>query len=219
MRPSAQRLEAAVAAGIDTIGQIRILSGHPLAAYGLCHLDDIDKVADPAAQLEQVSDPTASRRLSTYAADGTYRFTKGQLNLQGGWLMLLGDADALLTALDGFYPASVALWLAHQDSRLHVQPLRDKLARQTGMYRFAKNISDQGAQQLIQSVCGPANQCVKHILWPISADVPLADSEASRFRGVLTHINPARAIPLLCQEACNHFVAEARKVSKAEAGV
>jgi sirohydrochlorin cobaltochelatase len=219
MRPSAQRLAQAVAAGIDTIGQIRILTGRPEAAYGLCHLDDIARIDDPSANLERVTDPAESRRLSTYAADGTYRFTKGQLNLQGGWLMLLEDADALLAALDGFYPASVALWLAQQDGRLHVLTLRDKLARQTGMYRFAKNISDAGAQQLIQTVCGPSNQCVKHILWPISPDVPLEDSEASRFRGVLAGIDPARAIPMVCQEACNHFVAEARKVSKAEAGV
>jgi sirohydrochlorin cobaltochelatase len=219
MRPSAQRLAAAVAAGIDTIGQIRILTGRLDAAFALCHLDDLGRVDDPAALLERVTDPDAARRLSTYAADGSYRFTKGQLNLAGGWLMLLDDPDALLTALDGFYPASVALWLAGQDGRLVVQPLRDKLARQTGMYRFAKNISDTGAQQLVQRVCGPSNQCVKHILWPISAEVPLDDSEASRFRGVLAGVDPARAIPLLCQEACNHFVAEARKISKAEAGV
>lgn len=219
MRPSAQRLAQAVAAGIDTIGQLRILTGLAEASYGLCHLDDVEQLDNPAHSLERVTDPTASRRLSTYAADGTYRFTKGQLNLQGGWLMLLDDADALLTALDGFYPASVALWLAQQDGRLHVLTLRDKLARQTGMYRFAKNISDAGAQRLVQSVCGPSNQCVKHILWPISSDVPLDDSEASRFRGVHASVDPARAIPMVCQEACNHFVAEARKVSKAEAGV
>lgn len=213
MRPSAQRLAAAIAAGIDTIGQLRILTNQPGAAYVLCHLDDL-------GQLESLTvhrGPGAARDLSTFAADGSYRFTKGQLNLAGGWLMLLADADELLTALDGFYPASVGLWLAQQDGRLRVQNLRDKLARQTGMYRFAKNISDAGAQQLVQSVCGPSNQCVKHILWQISSDVPLEDSEASRFRGTLAE--PARCIPLVCQEACNHFVAEARKVSKAEAGV
>jgi hypothetical protein len=57
---------------------------------------------------------------------------------------------------------------------------------------------------------------VKKILWRIAAATPLAESEASRFPGVLPGVAPAAAIPLLCQEACNHFVAECRKVAKAE---
>ena len=213
MRISAQRLARAVAEGADTIGQIRILPGRDGSAYWLCHVDDVDRVE--SSDLERTDDPAEARRLSTFAADGTYRFAKSQLNLQGGWLMALADAGELLDALDGFYPAAVGVWLAHRDGRLHVQNLRDKLARQTGMYRNAKNLSDAGAQTLVRAVCGPANRCVKRILWKISAEVPLEDSEASRFPGHLA-ASDERAIPLLCGEACNHFVAEARKAAKAE---
>jgi hypothetical protein len=58
---------------------------------------------------------------------------------------------------------------------------------------------------------------VKKILWQIDETTPLEDSEASRYEGVVGDIDPGAAIPLLCREACNHFVAEARKASKAEA--
>jgi sirohydrochlorin cobaltochelatase len=102
------------------------------------------------------------------------------------------------------------------DGRLEVELLRDKLNRQTGMYRFARNLSDAGAQALVREVCGPGNCCVKKILWGLDAETPLEDSEVSRFDGVVGDIDRATAIPLRCREACNHFVAEARKASKAE---
>jgi hypothetical protein len=84
------------------------------------------------------------------------------------------------------------------------------------MYRFARNISDEGAQKLVQTVCGPAHQCAKRILWNITQDTPLEDSEASRFNGIPGNVPETEAIPLLCREACNHFVAECRRVAKQE---
>ena len=105
-------------------------------------------------------------------------------------------------------------WGVPEGHTIEVQNLREKLNRQTGMYKFAKNISDAGAQRLVQEVCGPGNCCVKNILWQLDAETPLEDSEASRHNGIVDDSN--KAIPLLCREACNHFVAETRKASKAE---
>lgn len=206
----AERLAQAVRDGIRQIGEIAILPDTHGAAYALCHLDDRESLAS----LEIHRSPDAARDLSIWAADGHYRFTKGELSLQRGWLLLLDDATQLRAALDLFYPAAAGLWFAETDGRLDVQHLRDKLARQTGMYQFAKNISTAGAQRLVREVCGPGNCCVKKILWQIDADTPLEDSEASRYPGHLD--NGMDAIPLLCREACNHFVAETRKASKAE---
>ena len=84
------------------------------------------------------------------------------------------------------------------------------------MYRFARTISDSGAQSLVQHVCGPAHNCARRILWKIDADTPLDDSDASRYSGIPTNIPESEAIPLLCREACNHFVAECRKAAKQE---
>jgi sirohydrochlorin cobaltochelatase len=130
--------------------------------------------------------------------------------------MTLANAEELRQALDHFYPACVGLHLAHQHGTLEVQNLRDKLNRQTGMYRYARTISDAGAQKLVQEVCGPAHQCAKRILWQIDENTPLEESEASQFNGVPGDFAASEAIPLLCREACNHFVAECRKAAKAE---
>ncbi|GAA5483715.1 DR2241 family protein [Haloferula sargassicola] len=207
----AEKLAQALRDGIRQIGEIAILPDAAGAAFALCHLEDVDRLD----ALEVRRDPAAARDLSTWAADGHYRFTKSELSLKRGWLLLLDDVGQLRTALDLFYPAALGVWLAHQSGDPGIENLRDKLNRQTGMYRFARNLSTPGAQRLVRETCGPENCCVKRILWQIDDETPLEDSEASRFPGYLETGRPA--IPLLCREACNHFVAEARKASKAEA--
>ncbi|MCW1884923.1 DR2241 family protein [Luteolibacter flavescens] len=208
-----ERLTEAIAGGICQIGQVAILPQAGGAGHVLRHIDDGDTAAD---LLENHHGPAAARDISTWTEDGRYRFTKAEQSLKRGWQLHLADDAELLQALDLFYPAAVGLWLAQQDGRLEVEHLRDKLNRQTGMYRFARNLSDTGAQALVREVCGPANCCVKKILWQIDADTPLEDSEASRYDGIPGDRDRTRALPLLCREACNHFVAEARKASKAE---
>ena len=210
----AERLAAAIAGGVRRIGQVSIEPGKGGHGYLLRHIDD--EGIDPGS-LEVHEDPEMARAISTWADDGHYRFTKGELSLVRGWMLVLSSAGQLKQALDLFYPAGVGLWFAQQDGRIEVEHLRTKLNRQTGMYRFARNLSDAGAQQLVTEVCGPGNCCVKKILWRIDETTPLEDSEASRYDGVVGDIDRAAAIPLLCREACNHFVAEARKASKAEA--
>lgn len=209
----AERLTEAVAGGVRQIGQVSIRPCAEGAGYELRHIED---EGVPAAELKSHDGPDAAREISTWAADEHYRFTKGELSLRRGWILRLASADELRQALDLFYPAAVGLWFAWEDERLEIEHLRPKLARQTGMYRFTRNLSDARAQQLVREVCGPGNCCVKKILWKIDTDIPLEDSEASRFDGVVGDIDRSQAIPLLCREACNHFVAEARKAVKGE---
>lgn len=207
-------IEAQLARALDEgrcrIGQLAILRDRADSPFALCHHEDLDRLDS----LEAHRGADEARELSTWAADGHYRFTKGELSLQRGWILCLADLAELRRALDLFYPAALGLWIADRDGQLEVQHLRPKLERQTGMYRFARNISDAGAQRLVREVCGPGHCCVKKILWQIDADSPLEDSEASRYPGMIDPAAPA--IPLLCREACNHFVAETRKAAKAE---
>lgn len=186
--------------------------------FWLCHRDDYGAVNTGAEGLSAYTEPREAREISTHAADGTYRFTKGELNLKSGWYFKLITADELYLTLNYFYPASVGLWFAQADGELRVLNLRDKLNRQTGMYRNAKNVSDAGCQSLVQSLCGPANNCVKKILWQVDEEVSLEDSQASRFEGTLddAHQLGGKVIPMVCQEACNFFVSKAAKQSKAE---
>ncbi|MDA7917286.1 DR2241 family protein [Akkermansiaceae bacterium] len=210
-------LQKALDQGVDQIGQLRILKDHPASAIVLCHIDDAEKVtANELAHLTTYVEPDTARELGLYTPEGEYRFTKGEISLPGGWILLLKDVAELRRALDLFYPASLGLWNAWKKGDIRTQNLRDKLGRQSGMYRHSRNVSDAGAQHLVETLCGPANKCVKKILWQLDADTPLDDSEASRFNGILPGGSAERAIPLVCQEACNFFVAECRKQSKKE---
>ncbi len=208
---TALKLRDLLQSGVHRIGELKIQTNVCNHRYAICHFADVG-----LGGLQVHTGPADARDLSTYAEDGTYRFTKGQVNLKRGWLMLLANEEDLRLALDQFYPACVGLFIAQQGGVLEIETLRSKLNRQTGMYRFARSISDAGAQQLVQEVCGPAHQCAKKILWQIDADTPLTDSEASRYDGIPGGVPESEAIPLLCREACNHFVAECRRVAKAE---
>ena len=211
------KLRNLLESGIHRIGEIEIQTIAYNHRYVIFHHADSGLFTIPDfGGLELHEGPADARDISTYADDGTYRFTKGQVNLKRGWVMTLENEDDLRRALDQFYPACVGLFIAQQGGVLEIETLRDKLNRQTGMYRFARSISDAGAQKLIQEVCGPAHQCAKKILWKLDPATPLDDSEASRFNGIPGDLPENEAIPLLCREACNHFVAECRKAAKAE---
>lgn len=213
----ASELKNLIASGVHRFGQLEIQSFNSNNSFAIFHVDDAEQVATPGSPgLEVFDGPAAARDLSTYAPDGTYRFAKGQTNLKRGWIMRLADAEELRQALDQFYPAGLGLFLALRKGSLETENLRDKLNRQTGMYRFARNVSDEGAQELVQSVCGPAHQCAKKILWQIDSATPLVPSDASRYNGIPGELPENEAIPLLCREACNHFVAECRRVAKRE---
>lgn len=213
----ATQLRDLLRSGVHRIGELELQTDVFGFPYVICHSADAGLSTESAfGGLEVHEGPADARELSTYAEDGTYRFTKGQTNLKRGWVMVLENERDLLLALDQFYPACVGLFIAQQGGTLEIETLRDKLNRQTGMYRFARTISDAGAQKLVQEICGPAHQCAKKILWKLDADTPLDDSEASRFNGIPGDLPESEAIPLLCREACNHFVAECRKAAKAE---
>ncbi|MBC8125578.1 MAG: hypothetical protein H8M99_00310 [Gloeobacteraceae cyanobacterium ES-bin-144] len=215
--PFANELRNLIHSGIHRIGQLELQTNVYGYLYVICHWQDAELSTEPAfGGLEVHEGPADARDISTYSEDGAYRFTKGQTNLKRGWVMTLENEEELRQALDQFYPVALGLYLAKRDGRLEVENLRDKLNRQTGMYRFARTISDAGAQQLVQQVCGPAHQCAKRILWQLDDQTPLDDSEASRYNGIPENFPEAQAIPLLCREACNHFVSECRKAAKAE---
>ncbi|MEJ6717072.1 MAG: hypothetical protein ACJAT6_000205 [Akkermansiaceae bacterium] len=197
----------ALDSGANQIGQLRILRD-PIRLH---HIEDSD-----LDSLKVHTDPNDAREVGLYTPKGEYRFTKGELSLPTGWIFHLDSVEELRRTIDLFYPASLGLWKAWKKGDIRVQNLRDKLNRQSGMYRHARNVSDQGAQELVKCLCGPSNKCVKKILWKIDDEQSLEDSEASRFNGIVGKSDEATAIPMVCQEACNFFVAQARKKSKEE---
>jgi len=214
VKSQASQLHQAIADGIRFIGELVFWESSE-GDFCLCHREDYqsDQVTDYAA-LERHDQPRMAREISIYDRQGEYRYTKGELGLKNGWFFILPDADLLLQCLNNFYPSSVGIWLAQKNDCLRTINLRDKLNRQTGMYRNAKNISVDGCHELIESLCGPKNKCVKKILWQIDDETPLRDSEATAFPGYLD--STEQSIPMLCQEACNFMVAQCAKRSKKE---
>ncbi len=190
--------------------------------YELRHRLDAD--AD-ATTLTPHANPESARDIARYDAAGNYRPLKTAPNLRRGWRLTLATIEELHEALDAFYPAILASRLALEQGRLAITPLRDTLNRQSGMYAITKKLTDSQASSLIASFCRPGGGCpgcLKTILWPIDSprdrqspdwhpsSSPLS-SPPSAFGLQPSAFSP---FPLLCPEACNLLIAQARETVK-----
>ena len=90
------------------------------------------------------------------------------------------------------------------------------------MYRVTAKITDAQADELVGRFCRSDGGCLRTILWRRDAAGAVPST-----RLPLEKFDPARdqwgqggaegnLVPLLCQEACNLLVAEARAVVKGE---
>ncbi len=196
-------LAAWLAAGETRIGELMIIG-----QYELRHHLDAD---DDASTLTPHSNPGSARDIARYDAAGNYRPLKTAPNLRRGWRLTLATIEQLHEALDAFYPAVLASRLAFQQGRLAITPLRDTLNRQSGMYAITKRLTDSQASSLIASFCrtgGGCPGCLKTILWPIT---PPEDRQSPDWHPTPS---PPSAFPLLCPEACNLLIAQAREFIK-----
>jgi sirohydrochlorin cobaltochelatase len=133
-----------------------------------------------------------ARKLANFDDDGKFRPLKTAPNLRHGWRLVLPDIASLRLALDYFYPAMLGVWVSQTRGELQPVPLRATLDRQTGMYAVTKKLTDEQGRAMVDRFCAG---CLKRRLWD--------GQPASTAPG---------ALPLLCHEACNLLVAEARKV-------
>lgn len=193
MRDLTAALERWLAEGGEKIGQIVIR--RVSAGYELRHADDAAR-----DDLTLHHSPEAARHLANLDTAGKFRPLKTAPNLARGWRLVVADAAALRRALDYFYPAMLGCAESFSRGQLPAIPLREKLARQTGMYRVTQLITDEQARDMVDRFCGG---CLKQRLWQIAGPNP----EPASFT--------VGELPLLCHEACNLLVAEARKVVKA----
>ncbi len=178
-----------LSAGGSRIGQLLIQRQG--CTFSLRHVDDVDR-----DDLRVCLRPEDARALANYNEAGEFRPLKTTRDLIRGWRMELDDIDALRMALDYFYPAMIGVWASWQRGELESVRWRATLDRQTGMYRVTQRITDEQSRPMIDSFCTP---CLKCRLWDGQHPSPAEDE-----------------IPLLCHEACNLLVAEARKIVKSE---
>lgn len=213
--PMTQALVEWVDSGLGRIGEIVIArapeSGE--SAWRLCHY--LDAGGDQTPELKEYHRPEDAREIAKFDESGEYRPLKTAPNLRRGWVLYPADAAAAREALDYFYPAMIASWFHYRGGDAGAVPLRETLDRQTGMYRFARNIADEDARDLVPRHCDSKTGCLKKILWPLDAGKPLGVTPPSKGDPEAAPDGLAdRAIPLLCREACNLVVAGARRVSK-----
>ena len=166
-------------------------------------------------------DPEEAVQLALYDDAGAYRPLKTAPNLRHGWRMVLADERALRLALDLFYPGRVGAWRLFQEGKLRTTPLRETLNRQTGMYRVTGKLTDEQAGVLGGRVCRLDGGGLRTIFWRRKAEgrVPATLLPPEKFDPGWDQTGKEEGVgvgsmPLLCQEACNLLVAEARAVVK-----
>ncbi|MEZ0275675.1 MAG: hypothetical protein ACAH88_12285, partial [Roseimicrobium sp.] len=112
-------------------------------------------------------------------------------------------------------PAAVGMWEHWLAGTLQPVPLRETLGRQTGMYRFAKNITDEQAQQMVAEVCDPKTKCLRRITWSLTEDQPLTTLPPEKLPPSKEEYRQIGVLPLLCVEGCTYTVSTAREIARA----
>ena len=196
------------------IGEI-IITRMAAGEFDLRHRDDAGR-----ADLRAYSEAEAAIEIARYDDAGKYRPLKTAPNLRHGWRLLLTEIADTRRALDFFYPGRIATWCARKRGDLETTPLRATLARQTGMYRVAAQITDAQASELAAKLCRSDGGCLRTVLWPRDTTGAAASTllPAAKFDPAYDQTGRnEETIPLFCQEACNLLVAAARGAVKAVA--
>ncbi len=185
----------------------------PDGAFDLRHRDDAGRV-----DLVLHRNAEAATEIARFDDAEKYRPLKTAPNLRHGWRLSLPNVSAVRLALDLFYPGRLAALAALRNGALQLTAFRSTLERQTGMYRVAAMIDDAEADALIGRVCRSDGGCLRTILWARdrSGATPSKQLPPEKFDSEFDQTGRGEpALPLLCQEACNLLVAEARNVVKA----
>ena len=201
-----------LAAGRRSIGQIALESRQD-GSFTLRHRDDAER-----SDLILHSEPEDALILARFDDNENYRPLKTAPNLRHGWRLILKDVATLRLALDFFYPGRLAALIAFEQRNLITTPLRETLERQSGMYRIAAQIEDGQADALVGNFCRSDGGCLRTILWRKNAEGAPASTALPPEKFDPKHDQTgsgAAVIPLLCQEACNLLVTEARQTVQA----
>jgi len=202
-----------LANGLRFVGQIAIESDGD-ETFALRHREDAGRTD---LMISQRADDAAA--LARFDDAGNYRPLKTAPTLRHGWKLSLANLAELRLALDFFYPGRLAMFLAFERNELVATPLRATLERQTGMYRIAAQIREEQADELVGRFCRSDGGCLRTILWRRDAagTAPSTQLPPEKFDPCHDQTGGGeRVVPLLCQEACNLLVAEARSVVQAD---
>jgi sirohydrochlorin cobaltochelatase len=215
---SQQLLQALVAGKVSQIGQLEITPSE--GGFVLSHRDDAGRSDLREHEIDEAFE------IAKFDDAGNYRPLKTAPTLRHGWKIFARDLFQVEQVIDMIYPGRLAMLHAFKSGRLTTTSLRETLNRQSGMYRVAAKISDKQIDGLVGDFCRSDGGCLRTILWKRDASDkgPSSKLPPEKFDPAVDQYlsakrpRPATAatesIPLLCQEACNLLVAEARKIVK-----
>lgn len=201
-------LESWLKKGLLFIGEIAI-GCRADGTFELTHREDVTR-----SDLTSHEGAEAALELARFDDDNNYRPLKTAPTLRHGWRLTVKTHAALWLALDHFYPGRLAAFFTFETGDLGTTPLRDTLERQSGMYRIAAQIEEEQANELVGNFCRSGGGCLRTILWRRDrhGTVPSTKLPAQKFDPPFDQTGAGRpVVPLLCQEACNLLVAEARR--------
>ena len=204
----AEALQGWLDGGGSRVGQL-LISGAS-RRFRVLHHEDAER-----ADLKVCCGPDMAQEIAKYDDEGNYRPLKSARNLKHGWELRLNGIGQLRAALDYLYPAAMGAWLWHREGRLAPVDFCQTADRQSGMYEIVKEISNSQADALAGEFCNSEGKCLKIILWKLDADTPITALPAEKFE---VPTGERQALPLLCPEACNLFVAAARNVVRRSRG-
>ncbi len=134
---------------------------------------------------------------------GGFRALRSAPNLRRGWRCEVSGLASLEDALNRLYPGSVADWWAwEKQGAAATTGFREFVGRQTGMYRAAQGLSQQGAEDMTYACCG-LGYCYKWRAWTVDSLGPWGTMNSLR-------------IP--CLEPCAVALEFARQAAKLESG-
>jgi len=214
---STETLRGLIESGYHAIGELEFMK--TANGYRLYH--KADKGSLLGAKVLRF--PEEARKLARYDRKGAYRPLKGAPTLPSGWVLELPNLEELKRALDYLYPGATATWQAFMEKKAAAVSLRQTLDRQTGMYRVARKLRLDQAENLVQTFCDSKDRCLRTILWEIEPNSRSGFLPPSKSDPSFDQTGDGRkAIPYLCLEGCNLLVAAARKVvlsaKKSESG-
>jgi hypothetical protein len=226
-----QLLQECLRGGPINLGELVVRQVEP-GRFVIRHWKDDESQQELAVENRSV----AALEIVRYDEHGNYRALKGAPNLRTGWELRLESVPEVRQAIDYFYPGAFSTWLAFNRGEIAPVDLRQTLTRQTGMYRVTQRITGFEADELAGRFCNSHSGCLRTILWTIDANRPekylprskfdpqadqLGECLEKRTKEERTGTRPCRLnasksyrVPFLCIEACNLFVAEARKIVK-----
>jgi 4Fe-4S iron-sulfur cluster binding domain/DR2241 stabilising domain len=220
-----QLLQECLRSGPINLGELVVREVEP-GRFVIRHWKDDESQKKLAIETSSI----AALEIVRYDEQGNYRALKGAPNLRTGWELRLESVPEVRQAIDYFYPGAFSTWLGFNRGEITPVDLRQTLTRQTGMYRVTQRLAGFQAEELAGRFCHSHSGCLRTILWTIDGKAPEKYLPRSKFDPQADQLGecgerrtedgragarPYRsAIPFLCVEACNLFVAEARKIVK-----